>query len=216
MVSRSLLARRRSRADLCLAVAGFLVTLAAVAFAQDVARTFLKGPYVQAPGTDTMTIMWESPTNRPGVVHYGLKGKLDHEWRCETPRELIGLSSHWVTNIDAGGKTIVTEAFTTNLVFLYELPLTNLRPDSVYNYSAETDGVRTPPRKFRTFGAHPYEVTFIAYGDSRANPKTHAAIAANFKRHSPDFILHAGDMVADGRRYDLWGREFLRSVGAGD
>jgi hypothetical protein len=84
-----------------------------------------------------------------------------------------------------------------------------LRPNSVYTYSAETDDVSTPPKKFKTFGAHPNTVRFTAYGDTRTNPKTHAAVAANFKRYSPDFILHTGDLVTNGRRYDQWGREFF-------
>ncbi|MBI2926163.1 MAG: metallophosphoesterase [Verrucomicrobia bacterium] len=66
-----------------------------------------------------------------------------------------------------------------------------------------------PRKQFRTFGAHPNAVRFIAYGDTRTNPKTHAAVAANFKRHTPEFILHTGDLVNDGRRYTEWGREFF-------
>ncbi len=185
------------------------VTLIVAASAEEIARTFLKGPYLQAPGADSMSIMWESPADRPGLVRYGLKGRLDRVLRLETPRQLNGVWPTWTTNVAANGTTNVTEVSNTNIVFLYEMTLTNLRPNSIYSYAAETDGVRTPPRKFKTFGAHPREVRFIAYGDTRTNPKMHAAIAANFKRHSPDFILHTGDLVAAGKRYDLWGREFF-------
>ena len=106
----------------------------------------------------------------------------------------------------------VAEGYITNAVFLYEMTLTNLKANSVYTYSAETEGVRTPPKRFKTFGAHPDKVTFIAYGDTRSNPKLHAAIAANFKRYSPDFILHTGDLVGAGKRYDLWGKEFFEPL----
>ncbi|MBI2926164.1 MAG: hypothetical protein HYY24_10720 [Verrucomicrobia bacterium] len=44
--------------------------LAGAASAQDLTNTFLKGPYLQAPGATTMTILWESPTNKPGLVRY--------------------------------------------------------------------------------------------------------------------------------------------------
>jgi hypothetical protein len=37
----------------------------------------------------------------------------------------------------------------------------------------------------------------------------HFVVASNFKRYSPDFILNTGDLVADGRRYELWGGEFF-------
>src|SRR5437879_509664 len=79
----------------------FLLSFTTVASAQGVARTFRNGPYLQSPGIDTMTIMWESPTNRPGVVHYGRKSKLDEECRLERPRELIGVSSYALTNASA-------------------------------------------------------------------------------------------------------------------
>ncbi len=187
----------------------FCFVLSAIGSAQDVTRTFRKGPYLQWPGTDTMTIMWESPTNRPGVVRYGLKGALDKQYRLETPRELVGVSPYAVTNASAEGLLQVTQIFVTNRVFLYEITLKNLQPKSAYTYTAETDGARTTPRTFRTFAEHQRKVTFIAYGDSRTNPNIHEALASNFNRHSPDFILHTGDLAADGRRYNLWGREFF-------
>ena len=200
---------RRERRNRRVRLLALSVTLIVAASAEEIARTFLKGPYLQAPGADSMSIMWESPADRPGLVRYGLKGRLDRVLRLETPRQLNGVWPTWTTNVAANGTTNVTEVSNTNIVFLYEMTLTNLRPNSIYSYAAETDGVRTPPRKFKTFGAHPREVRFIAYGDTRTNPKMHAAIAANFKRHSPDFILHTGDLVAAGKRYDLWGREFF-------
>ncbi|MEO8426601.1 MAG: metallophosphoesterase family protein [Verrucomicrobiota bacterium] len=192
-----------------LVVGFFWLASAAVASAQDLSSTYLKGPYLQAPGADTMTIMWESFTNKPGIVRYGLSGVLDRALRLEMPRALPAITNFSVTNITAEAKTNIANVSITNVVFLYEMTLTNLRPNSVYAYSAETDGARTPPRNFKTFGAHPDKVTFIAYGDTRTNPKTHAAIASNFKRHSPDFILHLGDLVGDGKRYDNWGTEFF-------
>jgi 3',5'-cyclic AMP phosphodiesterase CpdA len=209
MVTRSLYPQCGSPVGGSLALVCSFLVFAAIASAQDVARTFRKGPYLQSPGSDTMTIMWESPTNRPGVVRYGRKGKLDEECRLERPRELVGVSSYALTNASAEGNAQAAQRFVTNLVFLYEITLTNLRPKSVYTYAAETDGVRSAPRKFRTFGARPSKVTFIAYGDSRTNPKIHEALASNFKRHSPDFILHTGDLAADGRQYHLWDKEFF-------
>jgi len=58
-------------------------------------------------------------------------------------------------------------------------------------------------------GKHQAKLTIVAYGDNRSNPTLHAAVAANFKRYSPDFILHMGDLVGDGRRYEMWGKEFF-------
>src|SRR6185295_14173006 len=177
--------------------------------AQQGSEMFLKGPYLQGPGTDTMTIKWEAPTNTTGIVHYGLNGNTDRECRHEVPRALTVESVSFVTNVTASDQTNVTRTSNTNTVYLYEVTLLNLRPNSVYTYFTEIGSVRTVPKKFKTFAKDQPKVTFIAYGDARTNPKAHAAVTANFRRYSPDFILHTGDLVANGQRHDLWGREFF-------
>src|SRR5437870_1560992 len=108
-------------------VALFVVGLAVAASAQDVLHTFFKGPYLQAPGADTMTIMWESPTNKPGIVHYGLNDQIDRGLRLERPSELLAVTNYSVTNITAKGETNVIKVSLTNAVFLYEMTLTHLQ-----------------------------------------------------------------------------------------
>lgn len=185
----------------------FLFTL--VGGAQEPGGVISKGPYLQGPGTDTMTIKWESFTNIPGVLHYGLKGTADTEFKLETPRRLNAVSSTSVTNVTLEGVTNVSRFYTTNIAFLYEAPLKHLQPGSAYTYWVEMDQAHSRPRQFKTFAANPAKVTFIGYGDARSNPRTHLAVVSNFKRYQPDFILHTGDLVVDGRRYDVWGREFF-------
>lgn len=68
--------RRRLNAPALIAAGLAGLALGGEVSAPETARAFLKGPYLQAPGADTMTIMWESPTNDPGIVHYGLRGRL--------------------------------------------------------------------------------------------------------------------------------------------
>ena len=204
MISQSSSAMQPGGSHRRSAVACLFLIYVAVTPAQDITRAFLKAPYLQSPGANTMTIMWESPTNKPGIVHYGLRGQPNLELQLDAPRELIVMSP------SAGGDEAAGAI--TNTVFLYEMTLTNLEANAVYTYSAETDGVRTPFKRFKTFGAHPDKVTFIAYGDTRSNPKLHAAIAANFKQYSPDFILHTGDLVGAGKRYDLWSKEFFEPL----
>jgi predicted phosphodiesterase len=193
----------------------FLYVIAFSAFAADETPTaltpplFVKGPYLQAPGADTMTIMWESWTNSPAVVHLGLRGRPAREARLESPWMFEGISQYSTTNITDTGKTNVTKHSLTNSAFMYEVTLTNLQPGSLYYYSVELAGSRTPPKKFKTFGGNPDKVNFIAYGDTRSFPKIHARVASNFKKHSPEFILHTGDLVGSGKRYDQWGKEFF-------
>ncbi len=45
---------------------------------------------------------------------------------------------------------------------------------------------------------------FIAYGDTRSNPMTHAAIIAEIVGLKPEFVLQTGDLVSDGRNKKQW------------
>jgi len=157
-----------------------------------------------------MTIKWEASVNEPSVLHYGLDGKQDLSLSVGSPHLIHVVQSTAVTNLNsAEHTTTVTRTSSTNLFYLYEADLADLQPGAAYTYSAETGGHRSTARVFRTFSRDQAKTTLIAYGDARSNPKTHALVASHFKRYSPDFILHTGDLVADGRRYELWGREFF-------
>ena len=98
-----------------------------------------------------MTIKWEAPINTTGVVRYGLNGATDRESRQELPHPLIAESSAFVTNLTETGETRVTRTTTTSSVYLYEVTLLNLRPNSVYTYSAQMGATRTQPKQFKTF-----------------------------------------------------------------
>ena len=194
--------RRCCRRALCILV---FLGFSGFAIGQDARVVFLKGPYLQGPGEDTMTIKWESSASGTGVVRYGLEGKQDREFRVEAPRSMAAESYVSVTNVADNGETNITRNTVTQQVYLYAAGLSNLQSESVYSYSVEMDGQQTAPKKFKTLGKHQAKLTIVAYGDNRSNPTLHAAVAANFKRYSPDFILHMGDLVGDGRRYELWG-----------
>src|ERR1043166_5397823 len=103
----------RSRA-LRLLVAIWALTAISHSRAQPLASVFLKGPYLQAPGPDTMTIMWESPTNGPGLLRFGLRGKLDQEARLEVPWKFNAVSKISVTNIIPIGTSEITAHSRTN------------------------------------------------------------------------------------------------------
>jgi len=139
-----------------------------------------------------MTIMWESQTNAPGTVHYGRFGRLGDEVRQEKPKAFTAVAGS-----------------ITNQYYLYEVTLNGLEAGALYSYAVELAGVCTAPKQFKTFSDDLRAVHFIAYGDSRSFPKLHAALARNFKKHSPDFILHMGDLVNSGVQHELWGKEFF-------
>ncbi|MGB9603034.1 MAG: metallophosphoesterase, partial [Limisphaerales bacterium] len=151
-----------------------------------------KGPYLQAPGSNTMTIMWESPVNLPAKVYYGTNEFVEVQLR--------------------GGKKCSSSLggiFSSTNYYIYQATLKGLQPDTTYFYYAQIGGTKTEVKKFRTFPSKIDRVRFIVYGDTRSNPGVHRDIALNFKSFSPDFILHTGDLVSKGSRYEVWGREFF-------
>lgn len=135
-----------------------------------------------------MTIRWETTAAEPATLRFGEGTRLD-----QTVGPLQPLT------VQSG-----TDSF-----YVYEANLTRLRPNTSYSYAVSVGADRVPAKKFKTFGPAQERVTFIAYGDTRTNPDKHAAVVANFRRHTPDFILHSGDLVAKGGQYELWSREFF-------
>ena len=205
---------RRWRLAVVGVLAAFSVTLPLVA--QETGQLFSKGPYVQAGGPTSMTIMWESATNAPGLVRFGRGGKLTETLVVGPPRPMTGISTVYRTNVVSVRtdsltvlRTNVVAPDATNLFYVYTATLENLKPGAAYTYAVELDGSRTRPRQFKTFKPNTKSVRFIAYGDSRSNPDTHAALARRFRSHAPDFVLHTGDLVGRGRDYWLWSPEFF-------
>ncbi len=186
---------------------------------QSARQTISKGPYLQAPGPDTMSVMWESPTNIPGFVRFGLNGSLDQQFGPVTPKRLVGLTpfrhTNFVTIVTNGAtvtKTNRVRGSITNMFYVYQAALTNLQPGARYTYAVELAGKATAPRAFKTFHPRADSVRFIAYGDSRSNPRVHRVVAGRFLEHEPEFVLHTGDLVLAGKDYGQWLQQFFEPV----
>jgi len=180
---------------------------------------FSKQPYLQLPGDDMMTVMWESPTNHSGTIWFGRNGRLNQRFGPVVPRKLAGVTSqrqtNWVTFVTNGlavTRTNVINCSVTNTFFVYQAKLSKLRAGTIYTYLVDVDGQRTEPRGFRTFAAKENVTRFIAYGDSRSNPGIHRRLAQQFSRYAPEFVLHSGDLVMAGEDYGLWSSEFFEPL----
>jgi len=81
--------------------------------------------------------------------------------------------------------------------------LTSLEPNTRYEYDvahhdAGKGSFKTPPA-----GSEPYK--FVVYGDTRTRPDVHRQVMDTLVKHGiPDFVLHTGDLVADGNDSSLW------------
>ncbi len=181
--------------------------------------TFSKGPYLQAAGPGAMKIRWESLTNSPATVWYGLGDNLDQVLRDIAPVTMVGVANRSVTNVHIirtnGLEVLKTNLATvkeTNSFYLYEANLADLRPGAEYSYRVDLRQTKSPKRSFRTLDGVQEEVQFIAYGDSRSNPQIHSQLTKQFLKYSPDFLLHTGDLVAKGKDYGLWYKEFFHPL----
>ncbi len=191
-------------------VLGVLVLAAAAMMAtfpgrcEEPAALFSKEPYIQMPAPDTVVVMWESLTNLSGAVRFGPGDSLGQTVEDVRPRALESKTS--------ASSAETTSASASQVFYVYEARLTELQPGTVYSYTVELGGARTRTHHFKTFTPGAGAVRFIVYGDSRSDPQAHATMARRFRQHAPEFILHTGDLVARGRNYGLWAKEFFQPM----
>jgi acid phosphatase type 7 len=159
-----------------------------------------KGPYIQFPSAGNVVVMWEALSNLSGVVRYG---------EGEAPDRTVANVHAQVMKATVPAAAGKTNGPTTREFYVYEAALRELKPGTTYSYRVELGGMQTPVYHFKTFIPGVERTRFIVYGDTRSDPPAHTALAKRFRAQDPDFILHTGDLVAKGRDYSLWGKEFF-------
>jgi len=138
-----------------------------------------KGPYLQAPTQNSMVVLWETNAPSDGRVLYGETSALDLVAVCPDRQKL-----HCVA-------------------------LTGLRSGLQYYYKVVSGGVESEIYAFKTAPGPEAAITFVAYGDNRGGIEKHRIIAGQIRRWNPDFIIHTGDMVFDGRQDRDWTTQFF-------
>jgi len=140
------------------------------------AATLTRGPYLQRVTSDSIVVAWETDRTSHGEVAYGETET--HGARASSPA--VG-AHHAVT-------------------------LTGLAPYTLYHYRVESGGA--PLSGDATFRTAPEpdqaRFTFVALGDTRTQHRVHQAVVERIVGLTPDFVLHTGDLVADGGSADAW------------
>lgn len=96
----------------------------------------------------------------------------------------------------------------------HEVTLAGLKPETVYYYNVSEEGSKEGAGHFTTAPADREQpFTFVAYGDTRTRADMHRKVVEAVIREKPQFILHTGDIVSDGRNPEHWEIYFQ---GAGD
>jgi predicted phosphodiesterase len=95
--------------------------------------------------------------------------------------------------------------------------LTGLQPGSTVHYQAFPGDAGKG--SFKTPPAGPAQFQFVVYGDTRTRHNVHRSIINGVLKYAnPDFVMHTGDLVANGSDSSLWPiffdieRELLRKA----
>ncbi len=143
-----------------------------------------KGPYLMAPRPGAITVMLERDAPGPIAVR---------AWRVAPEGSPVG------TPVEARG---------TASVNLHEVLLEGLASGVRYHYQVTGPGIATTEGVFSTAPQRTEPFRFLLYGDTRTNARAHGAIVTAMRREGADFVVHTGDLLADGRQERQWDEFF--------
>lgn len=168
----------------------------ASAFAEDEAN-FINGPYLLAPKTTSMVVVWESTKNVAAELSYGT--------------ELDNLSNPVTVLRDESAPD-----FKGAKVNFYHYKLENLTPGTKYYYKVQLTDGDVCTASFTTLKDDPDKIKILSLSDSHifaTRDEFNEAVSAN----DPDFIIHCGDLVeGTGFQVEQFGFWFNSKFGDGD
>ena len=160
----------------------------------------LKGPYLQWPTRNSMTVMWETSEAASSAVLY-----------CATRKVHAGLNGRFQSL-----KESEKIAEDPTLRCIHAITLTGLEPDTTYHYrgcsvNSQGDAVESEEYPLKTAVEEDRPFSFAVtsetggYGDDEINRR----IFKQILRYRPEFLLMVGDAVSRGSRYEDWERWFF-------
>ena len=153
-----------------------------------------KGPYLMAPRPGAITVMVERDVPGPVTVR---------AWRVAPEGVAVGAP---------------IEVRDTASVSLHEVLVEGLASGVRYHYQVTGPGIAAAEGIFSTAPQRAEPFRFLLYGDTRSRESSHAAIVAAMRREGADFVVHTGDLLADGRVERQWNdffaieRDLLRNT----
>lgn len=146
-------------------------------------------PYLMNIGADRVTIMFETRLPTKATVEYG-------------------------TAPDALDRAVTETAEVTTHV----VRLTGLTPNTRHWYRVRFSDLTLAPFDFLTAKAPDDDgrIEFIMFADNQDGPDVFRDLAVQMARLDPDFILHGGDVVQNGTRWDYRETFFSPYFGLGN
>lgn len=153
------------------------------------AEACLWGPYITGTNATATTLSWRTPV--PGNGSVSLAGE----------SRFAETGTYDRTLADNSGGTV------------HHLSITGLEPGTWYRYLLTADGYPPEAGHFSTFPAGG-QFSFVVYGDTQDNPpfytqdERHRIVAERIAADDPLFVIHVGDLTADGNDPAAWDRFF--------
>lgn len=184
--------RKKCRRLLSLLLAVVMVAAmmpAALAADDSAADTaFKNGPYLLAPKTDSMVVVWESTEPGTSTIAYGTS----EDSLCDPIAVEV--------NADAPD-------FQGQKMNLYHYKLSGLQPGARYYYEVTLSNGESCSASFRTLSDDPDQINLISLSDSHIFA-TRSELDQAVKNYDPDIILHCGDLVegtgAQAEQFSFW------------
>ncbi len=150
--------------------------------------TWVKKPYLHRVTQDGVTVSWEATANSGGRV---------------------------VIKDTAGNTVKEVESGTSGV--LHHVQVRGLKPDTKYGFTVigkTPEGVETSiDSTFTTSPSDSSDFVFMLYGDSRWGTHIHNPLAklmaADSEKFGANLVVHTGDIVSEGYRWDLWQEKFF-------
>jgi predicted phosphodiesterase len=145
---------------------------------------FYIAPYLQNASPTAITIMWEAEKPSAGRVEY---------WELVTAGD---------------GELKATESPAAKI---HRVRIEGLKPDTRYGYRVRC-GDNVAEGDFATAPTDDRSIRFAVIGDSRFWKEywQKSSLPEHLMSRKPEFALHMGDLVTDGRKYEQWPQHFGR------
>jgi predicted phosphodiesterase len=112
---------------------------------------------------------------------------------------VLGASAMQAAEKIAGGPMAVN----VTSLRVEKVTYSSLKPGTVYEYEVPGNPGRKGSFKTAAEGDHPFE--FVFFGDTRTRNEVHQHVVKALLQYSqPEFVIHTGDLVADGSDSTLW------------
>ena len=158
-----------------------------------------KGPMLLRAYQTKAAVMWETRSDGPCKLHYGKGSDMTKEIESEGEKVQYKISK-------------VLQPVVEGSAFVHKVWLEGLEAGTVYGYRITGTGVKSKVYKFQTAPAKADRVRFIVYGDSRTRPESHRKLVKLMIAKKVDFVVHGGDMVTDGSKYEQWEGQFFKPL----